>query len=64
MAIEKLTARLKTWTIPQIKNHKKSHELKLIRPQTQHKKCRTHVFEIFKIVCAENCGSASWVQVS
>jgi hypothetical protein len=25
------------WTNPQIKDHKKSHELRLIRPQTQHK---------------------------
>jgi hypothetical protein len=35
----KLTTRLqnKTWTNPLIKNHKKSHELRLIRPQTQHK---------------------------
>jgi hypothetical protein len=34
MAIEKLTIRLKnkTWTNPQIKNHMKSHELRLIRP--------------------------------
>jgi len=41
MAIEKLKinykARNKTWTIPQIKNHKKSHELRLIRTQTQDK---------------------------
>jgi hypothetical protein len=39
MAIEKLSTRLKnkTWTRAQIKNHKKSHELRLIRPQTQHK---------------------------
>jgi len=37
---EKLTTRLKnkTCTKPQIKNHKKSHELTLIRPQTQYKK--------------------------
>jgi len=39
MAIEKLkklTPRLKnkTWTNPQIKNHKRSHDLELIRPQT------------------------------
>ena len=36
MAIEKLTARLnnKTWTNPQIKNHMKSNECRLIRPQT------------------------------
>jgi len=26
-----------TWTNPQTKNHKKSHELRLIRPQTWHK---------------------------
>jgi hypothetical protein len=39
MAIEKLTTRLKnkTWMNPQIKNHKNNHELRLIRPQTQHK---------------------------
>jgi hypothetical protein len=32
----KLTTRLKnkTWTNPQIKNHRKSHELRLIRPQS------------------------------
>ena len=27
----------KTWTNLQIKNHEESHELKLIRPQTQNK---------------------------
>jgi hypothetical protein len=34
---KKLTTRLKnkTWTNPQIKNHKKSHELRLIRTQTR-----------------------------
>jgi hypothetical protein len=40
MATEKLTTRLfknVTWNNPQIKNHKKSHELRLIRPQTGHK---------------------------
>jgi hypothetical protein len=38
VAIEKLTIRLKnkTRTNPQIKNHNMSHELRLIRPQTQH----------------------------
>jgi hypothetical protein len=43
MAAEKLTTRLKnkTWTNPQIKNHNRSHELTLIRPQTS----RTHVFK-------------------
>jgi len=43
MAIEKLTARVKniTWTNPQIKRHKKSHELRLIRPQAR----RTQVFK-------------------
>jgi len=30
----------KTWTNPKIKNHKKSHELRLITPQT----ARTHIF--------------------
>ena len=35
----KLTTRLKnkTWTNPQITNHKNSYELRLIRSQTQHK---------------------------
>jgi len=34
-----VTTRLKnkTWSNPQIKNHKKSRELRLIGPQTQHK---------------------------
>ena len=36
MAIEKLKFVYKTWTNPQIKNYKKSHKLKLIKPQTQH----------------------------
>ena len=27
-----------TWTNPQIKDHKKSHELRLTRPQIQHTK--------------------------
>jgi hypothetical protein len=36
MAIEKLTTRLKNkaWTNLQIKNHKKNHELRLLRLQT------------------------------
>jgi hypothetical protein len=36
MAIEKLTTRLKNkiWTNQKVKNHKKSHELRLMRPQT------------------------------
>jgi len=42
MAIEKLRIdykdQNKTCTNPQIKNHKKSHGLKLTRPQTQHRK--------------------------
>jgi hypothetical protein len=41
MASEKLeiTVRIKnkTWTNPQIKNHRKSHELRLIRPQTKYR---------------------------
>ena len=41
MATEKLeiNARLKnkTWTNPQIKNHKNSHEIRLIRQQSRHK---------------------------
>jgi len=41
----KLITRLKnkTWTNPQIKNNKKSHELRLIRPDTT-QKSRVHVF--------------------
>jgi hypothetical protein len=31
-------AQNKTWSNPQIKNHKKSLEIRLTRPQTQHKK--------------------------
>jgi len=31
-------AQNKTWTNPQIKNHKKSLEIRLTRRQTQHKK--------------------------
>jgi hypothetical protein len=36
---KKLTTRLKnkTWTNLQIKNHKKSRELRILKPQTQHK---------------------------
>ena len=39
MAIEELTTRLKnkTWANPQINSHKKSHEIWLTRPETQHK---------------------------
>jgi hypothetical protein len=48
-AFEKLKinykAQNKTWTNPQIKNHKKSREVKLIRPQTMTQKSRTHVFK-------------------
>jgi len=35
---EKLTTWLKnkTWTNPQIRNHEKSHDHRLIRPETQH----------------------------
>jgi len=41
MATEKLeiNTRLKnkTWTNPQIKNHKNSHEIRLIKQQSRHK---------------------------
>jgi hypothetical protein len=39
MAVEKLTIRLKNkmWINPPIKNHKKGHELRLIRLQAKHK---------------------------
>jgi hypothetical protein len=48
--LKKLTARLKnkTWTKPQIKNHQKNHEHRLVRPQT--KKSRTHIFKYFKFL--------------
>jgi len=35
IAVEQLN--IETWANPQIKNHKKSHEVKLIRPQIWHK---------------------------
>jgi hypothetical protein len=63
MAIEKLTARLKnkTWMSLQIKNHKKSHELRLIRPQTQQKNPE-HTYLKFltptNTICGENCESS------
>jgi len=48
MATENLNINYKTqnkaWTNPHIKNHKKSHEFKLIRPQTQHRNPE-HVFK-------------------
>ena len=43
----------KIWTNPQIKNHKKSHELRLARSQMQNKN-PGHVFEILnatKTIC-------------
>ena len=48
------------------KSHKKSHELRLIRPQTQHQ-IPEHVFEAHNtadIICGENCESFSCIQVS
>jgi len=52
MATEKLKIsyklKNKTWTNPQIKNHKKGHELRLIRPQTEHKNPE-HIFKILNI---------------
>jgi len=43
------------WSSPQITNHKKNQELKLIRPQTQHKKSKTRVFKILNTTDT-NCG--------
>jgi hypothetical protein len=43
MVNEKLKIKNKTWTKPQIKNHKKGHELGLIRPQPQPKVQNTHI---------------------
>jgi hypothetical protein len=68
MAIEKLTTRLKnkTWTNLQIKNHKKSHELRLIRSQTQHKNSEHMYFKILNTTntsCGEKC-EFLWVQVN
>jgi hypothetical protein len=63
MAIEKLTTRLKnkTWTNPQIKTHKKSHELRLFTPQTQHKNpartfCKWALSKHFILYC-QSCSS-------
>ena len=58
MAIEKLTTRLKnkTSTKPQIK-HNKNHNLRRIRPQTQHNNPE-HIFKILNTtttICGENC---------
>jgi hypothetical protein len=45
MATEKLTRlRNKTRTNPQIKNHKKSHEIKIDRTTDMTQQFRTHVF--------------------
>jgi hypothetical protein len=58
MAIENLNINYKTqnkvYTNPHIKNHKKSHELKLIRPQTQHRNPEP----VFKFLTAQNCESS------
>jgi len=50
MATEKLNKKLenKTCTSLQIKNHKTSHEIRLIRQQTQHKN-PAHTYLIFLI---------------
>ena len=61
-----MTTRLKnrTWTNPQIKNHKKAVKPDQVTDTTQ--KTRTHVFKIndtTNTVCGENCKS-SWVHVS
>jgi hypothetical protein len=51
LLLKKLTTRLKnkTWTKPQIKNHKMSHELRLIRPDIT-QKSRTHVFKFLTLL--------------
>ena len=68
MAIKKLTTRLKnkTSTKPQIKQYNKNHNLRPIRPQTQHN-TPEHVFKILNTtttICGENCDSSSWTQIS
>jgi hypothetical protein len=47
---KKLTTSLKstTWTNPQNKNNKKSHEFRLTR---------TYIFKILNAICEENCAS-------
>jgi len=48
------------------KNHEKSHELRLIRPQTQHQ-IPEHVFKVYNTtntICGENCETFSCIQVS
>ena len=69
MAIGKLKINYKpqtcTWTNPQIKTQRKSYEVRLIRPWTQHKKSRTPVFKIFNTtntICGENY-EISWIQL-
>jgi hypothetical protein len=66
VAVENLTTRLKmkneTLTSVQTKNHKMSHELRLIRPQTKHKraKCLYLKFWLTPLtVCGESCESSS-----
>jgi len=64
LKIEKLTTMLnnKSWTIPQIKNHKMCHGLTNRTTDTTHKS-RTHVFKVLGIanttVCGENYESSS-----
>jgi hypothetical protein len=66
MAHEKLKinhkAQNKIWTNPQIKNHNRSHELTLIRPQTHHKHPEHMFLKIPNTICGENCECSSWVQ--
>jgi hypothetical protein len=53
MATENLNINYKTtiknWTNPHIKNHKNSHELQLIRPQTR----QSNPVHVFKFLTAQ-----------
>jgi stress-induced morphogen len=60
-----LTVRLKNRT--QIKNHKNKHELRLIRPEAQHRSPEHMNLKFLTAstpICGENCESSLWVQVS
>jgi hypothetical protein len=62
MAIEKLTTRLKnkTWTNPQIKNHKKKPKTQTDQTTNTTQKSRTHAFKILDTICRENYEPLHW----
>ena len=67
MAVEKLNTWLKnkTSTKPRIKHYNKNHNLRQIRPHTQHNNPE-HIFKILNTtttICGENCDSSSLTQI-